>query len=42
MLTNLRIKTTGITEVATKGILLKKLFLQILQNSLENTFARVS
>ena len=43
MLTNLRIKTTGITKAAIKVILLKRLlFLQILQKSQENTCARVS
>ena len=30
------------TEAATKGVLHKKLFLKILQNSQENTCARVS
>ena len=43
MLTNLRIKTAGITKAAIKVILLKRLlFLQILQKSQENTCARVS
>ena len=30
------------TEAANKGVLCKKVFLEILQNSLENTCAKVS
>ena len=38
---NLKVKYVQSTETATKGVLYKKVFLEISQNSQENTCARV-
>ena len=41
-ITDIFLKTNDPTEAARRGVLQKKVFLRVLQNSQENTFARVS